>query len=115
MLFRSCKEASEQSKRNIIPEITNIKTIKELAIDDYDLKIFGSTTIKDNLVNNYLQQDKKYAKIIAVIGPEGGITPKEEEILKELSFNPVSFGKRILRVETAAIYIASILNFNSMR
>ncbi|MBQ6495068.1 MAG: 16S rRNA (uracil(1498)-N(3))-methyltransferase [Bacilli bacterium] len=110
-----CKEASEQSKRNIIPEITNIKTIKELAIDDYDLKIFGSTTIKDNLVNNYLQQDKKYAKIIAVIGPEGGITPKEEEILKELSFNPVSFGKRILRVETAAIYIASILNFNSMR
>lgn len=25
-----CKEACEQSKRNVIPEITDIKTVKEL-------------------------------------------------------------------------------------
>lgn len=110
-----CKEASEQSKRNVVPEITNIKTIKELANEENDLKIFGSTIISDNLVNNYLQNNKNYAKIIAVIGPEGGLSTEEEQLLKELDFTPVSFGKRIMRVETAAIYIASILNYSNMR
>ena len=110
-----CKEASEQSKRNIIPEITEIKTIKELNNDNYDLKMFGSTTNKDNLVNNYLQGNKKYARMIFVIGPEGGFSPKEEEELIKKNYIPVSLGSRILRVETAAIFIASIINYSNMR
>ena len=109
-----CKEASEQSKRNIIPEITNIKTIKELNDYEYDLKLFGSVSNKENLVNKYLQKNNKYAKMIFVIGSEGGLTPKEEVELTRLGFIPTSLGKRVLRVETAAIYIASILNYSSM-
>ena len=110
-----CKEASEQSKRNIIPEITDIKSLKDLSKEQYDLKIFGSTINKENLVNNYLQTNKNYAKIICVIGPEGGISSKEEDELIKMNYIPVSFGNRILRVETAAIFIASIINYSSMR
>ena len=110
-----CKEASEQSKRNIIPEITNIKKIKELEQETFDLKMFGSTINKENLVNNYLQTNKDYARIIFVIGPEGGISTKEEKELIKMNYIPVSLGNRILRVETAAIFIASILNYSSMR
>ena len=110
-----CKEASEQSKRNIIPEITDIKTIKDLKEENYDLKCVCSVSNKENLVNNYLQNNSNYAKMIFVIGPEGGISPKEEEELNNIGFTSVSFGPRVLRVETAAIYVASILNFSSMR
>ena len=35
------------------------------------------------------------------IGPEGGFIPYEIDKLREIGFQPVSFGKRILRVETA--------------
>jgi len=52
--------------------------------------------------------------MIFVIGPEGGISIKEEEQLESFGFLPISLGKRIMRVETAAIYIASIANFCSM-
>ena len=110
-----CKEASEQSKRNIIPEITDIKTIKELNDYEYDLKLFGSVSNKDNLVNKYLQKNNKYAKIIFVIGSEGGLSPKEEELLTSMNYIPISLGNRVLRVETAIFYIASILNYSSMR
>ena len=110
-----CKEASVQSKRNIIPEITNIKTITELKNENYDLKCVCSVSNKENLVNKYLQTNNNCAKMIFVIGPEGGISQKEEELLNSIGYTSVSFGPRVLRVETAAIYVASILNFSSMR
>lgn len=106
-----CKEAAEQSKRNTIPEITNIHTIKQLENLPYDQKYICSTRNTKNLVNNYLQKQEDCAKMIFVIGPEGGISPREEDLLESYGYIPISLGNRIMRVETAAIYIASIINF----
>ena len=110
-----CKEAAEQSKRNRIPLIENIKSISELKEEKYDMKFICSTLEKKNMISNYLKEDIKGKKIIFVIGPEGGITKEEEEKLQELNFIPISLGNRIMRVETATIYIASIINFCSLR
>ena len=110
-----CKEAAEQSKRNDIPEITNIHTVKELANIEYKNKFICSTRNPKNLVNNYLQDQEACATMIFVIGPEGGISPKEEDLLIEFGYTPVTFGPQIMRVETAAIYIASVINFCSNR
>ena len=110
-----CKEASEQSHRNIIPEITNQMTISELLKLDYDDKYVCSTIEEDNLLVNYIEKISKCDRIIFVIGPEGGISSNEEEKLITNGYIPVSFGNRILRVETAAIFIASILNICSKR
>lgn len=108
-----CKEAAEQAKRNIIPEITNIYTIKQLENLSYDQKFICSTRNSKNLVNNYLQTKEACATMIFVIGPEGGISPKEEDLLESYGYIPITLGNRIMRVETAAIYIASIINFVS--
>ena len=111
-----CKEASEQSKRTNIPVITNIMTIKELIKIEADYKLVASTKEKSKMLNCYLQNMNNYAKIIIVVGPEGGISDREEKILNEGGFDSVSFGNLVFRVETAAIYIASVLNFySSMR
>ena len=108
-----CKEAAEQSKRNNIPEITNIHTIKQLSELPYPNKFICSTRNQNNLINNYLQKQEDCAKMIFAIGPEGGIAPKEEDLLEENGYIPITLGNRIMRVETAAIYIASIINFLS--
>lgn len=113
--IKICKEASEQSKRNKIPEITNLMTIEEIGKLEFDQKFVCSTINKENLVNNYLQDNKTYATMIFAIGPEGGIAPREEEKLISNGFVPISLGSRIMRVETAAIYVACIANFCSMR
>ncbi len=50
-------------------------------------------------------KDMKNVKGI-VVGPEGGFSTREREALSKIAM-PVSFGKRILRAETAAIVGAS--------
>lgn len=110
-----CKEASEQSKRTNIPIIEDIKSIKDLTKEDADLKLAASTKEKEKLLNYYLQSIEDCAKIIMVIGPEGGISDKEEDILVSNGYNRVSFGNLIFRVETATIYVASIINYISSR
>ena len=105
-----CKEASEQSKRNSIPVVSNVINFKDLTKIESDLKLVCSVSEKDNMIYNYIEKNN-YNSILFVIGPEGGISPKEEEYLKNNKFTLVSFGNLVLRVETACIYIASALNY----
>lgn len=109
-----CKEASEQSKRNIIPKVKEPMSLKELVSLDYDTKLICSVKQKENFINYYLQQEEKCAKMLVVIGPEGGISDKEEQFLNDNNFISVSLGNRVLRVETAAIYVASVINYSCM-
>ena len=113
--LKICKEAAEQSKRTKVPEIMDLCSIKQLKNFSFEQKYICSVRNQENLVNNYLQPNIDCAKIIFVIGPEGGISLQEEQQLEELGYTPVSLGSRVMRVETAAIYVASIINFCSMR
>lgn len=47
--------------------------------------------------------------VIALIGPEGGLTEQEESMLKKAGATGVCLTDTVLRVETAAIVFASIL------
>lgn len=105
-----CKEASEQSKRNTIPVVTEVANLKDLVNIEADLKLVCSVSEKDNMIYDYVEKDN-YNSVLLVIGPEGGISTKEEDYLKNNNFNLVSFGNLVLRVETACIYIASVLNY----
>ena len=108
-----CKEASEQSKRVNIPIVTEVKTLKEL--DGINgIKLVCSTNEKDNTIKKYLNKNNDYNKINIVIGPEGGISPKEEEYLNSIGFESVSLGNNIMRVETVPIYILSVINYENM-
>ena len=104
-----CKEASEQSKRTKIPKIEKIINIKELKNIDNKLKLICSLNDNSCSLDNYLDNNLK--EIMFVIGPEGGFSQTEEEYLLNNGFKSVSLGKRVMRVETAAIYVASIINY----
>lgn len=108
-----CKEASEQSMRLNIPVISNVKTLKDLENID-GLKIVCSTKEKKNSIKLFLQSHKTYDRINIVIGPEGGLSPKEEEYLNSIGFQSVTLGKQIMRVETVPMYILSVINYENM-
>ena len=110
---RICKEASEQSMRVSIPVVTDIKQLRDLK-DYKGTKIVCSTLEKENNIRKFLQNTERYDKIMIAMGPEGGLSVKEENLLIELGFKPVSLGKRIMRVETVPMFILSVLNYENM-
>jgi 16S rRNA (uracil1498-N3)-methyltransferase len=110
---RICKEASEQSKRVDIPEITELKKIKDLENLD-GIKLVCSTEKNISSIKICLKKHDFCDKINVVIGPEGGFTKNEEKILVDIGFKRVTLGNRILRVETVPMVILSIINYEYM-
>lgn len=107
---RICKEASEQSKRNTIPEINFISTLSDLC-KLKGVKLVCSTTEKNNYIKKLLKKHTTCDTINLVIGPEGGISDREETLLESLSFTKVTLGPQILRVETVPLYLMSIIHY----
>lgn len=105
------KEASEQSKRVVIPKVNEIMDIKDLTNLDYDIKILCTVNELSMSLKKVLDKDLTNLKILFVIGPEGGFTDNEEKILIDNGFISTSFGKRVLRTETASLYALSIINY----
>ena len=100
---------------NVCIQIHDVINLKDLSKIDGDVRLVASTKEKDKLLNCYLQNIDNCAKIVVVIGPEGGISDREEDYLFDNGYSPVSFGNLIFRVETACIYVASILNYYGSR
>ena len=109
------KEASEQSKRVVIPTIEGIYDVKDLCNLDYDIKILCTVNELSTSIKKVLSKELNGAKIILVIGPEGGFTDVEEKTLIDSGYISTSFGNRVLRTETASLYALSIINYILMR
>ena len=101
-------EAVKQCKRGMIPQIEEQLQFKEMlpVLAEYDLILFpyeneSNFSIKDCLRN--LPADQKPETIAIVIGPEGGFSDKEAELMDENGAVRVTLGKTILRTETAGM------------
>lgn len=104
--------ASKQCKRSTILKINDCITLKELPefLKGFDVS-FICNTREDNLTIHQILEDTKDARSIAVIvGPEGGFDEAEIQKITECGAISISLGKRILRTETAGIYVLSILS-----
>lgn len=82
-------------------------------INSYDLVLVCHEQEKLDLKGVIVKSKVNDIKNIAVyVGPEGGLDSKEvEELVKYKNAYSVCFGERILRAETAANYILSILDY----
>lgn len=109
--------AAKQSGRNMIPEICSIVNIKNVCnlCSEYDIVLVAyENETKNNLKNEILKLKnvlKEELRIAVVIGPEGGIEESEVELLNNSGAKIVTLGKRILRTETVALNILSIIMY----
>ncbi len=112
------KEAAEQSHRSMIPTISKPSSLTELikASEQFDHKMVAfEEEAKSGEVQQFaklLNEIKPNQSILAIFGPEGGLTEKEIERLKENGFITCGLGPRILRTETAPLYVLSAISYH---
>ncbi len=108
-------EAAEQSGRGDVPEILQATTLTDL--------LQSGQLPQEKVVCHPVDSSGKSASIslrqyiaatgapslAAFIGPEGGFSDKEIQLFKTYNMPIVSLGSQILRAETAAIAVASVL------
>jgi 16S rRNA (uracil1498-N3)-methyltransferase len=110
---RIVREAAEQSQRGIVPEVR--APVKfEAALQDgssYHLRLIPwegeqATGLRQALAG---LQNISSPTLAVFIGPEGGFSVEEIEAARGAGFQPVTLGRRILRMETAAVVAAALI------
>jgi len=118
---RIAREACKQSGRVMVPAVRAPLTYQE-AVKLWSDSVKNKPEDEAMTVYCYENEGKKCLKDLfkcynidhvnaagIFIGPEGGFSENETMLAKAAGFSPVSLGKRILRTETAAIAVLSVV------
>jgi 16S rRNA (uracil1498-N3)-methyltransferase len=108
------KAACKQSGRPNLPTLNPLLAFEKLirnAQSQGTLKVLLWEAEKEADLKGLLRSAVQLPRIVAIVGPEGGFTPKEIRLARDAGFRIVSLGSRILRSETAAITLVSIMQY----
>jgi 16S rRNA (uracil1498-N3)-methyltransferase len=104
------REAAEQSGRGIIPELSDAISFKNSLglIAEFDLGLVAWEQEQEISLNSVFAS-KQSKKVGLMIGPEGGFTTQEYKEAIKNGWKSISLGKRILRMETAAVVASALI------
>ena len=107
-----CREAAQQCGRGVIPRIHPLTDFKKAvaSLPDNAAGIFCYEKEKDTSLRCVLSGIKG-KELHVFIGPEGGFSDHEKELADEAGLTSVTFGQRILRCETAPVYVMSAVSY----
>ena len=100
--------AAKQSKRRIVPQISNVMSFKEAIAkaSSMDVKLIPYELAEGMERTKSLIESLQPGQDIAVfIGPEGGFEESEINLALASGIESVTLGKRILRTETAGFTV----------
>jgi 16S rRNA (uracil1498-N3)-methyltransferase len=103
--------AAQQCEVRWLPELKPLEKLEAAlpSLAAYDLVLVGSLYGGAKPFREVSVRGKK--RVALLIGPEGDFSSEEVEAMVEAGAVPVSFGDRILRTETAAIFGLSVLAY----
>ena len=99
--------ACEQSQRTRVPEIAEVSPLLDwIQTVEADLKL-----VLHHHTARPLQTMEAPGSVALLIGPEGGLTEAEVDAALAAGFEPVAFGPRVMRTETAPVAACAILQY----
>jgi len=121
-----CREAAMQSDRPDMPMVKAIQPIRDFifSLDPGSLTLTPDTSVPGprtlllcpweegtQPIKEVLRGKKGIEKVVVLIGPEGGFSQAEADLAKKTGFHLVSLGPNILRTETAAVAVLSMVGY----
>lgn len=108
------KEAAMQSNRADIPKVEAIRQLSDFLRtlnSELGTLLLLPWEEATEPIRNALRKNPDVKDIIVLIGPEGGFSRAEADFARSRGFLPVSLGPFILRTETAAVAVLSMLTY----
>lgn len=103
-------EASQQSRRAHLPRIEPVVRLAKTLEIEANVRLMLDEDPSAPPLLSVLPVDRSPSDRVALLlGPEGGWTPREREQALAAGWAPSSFGKTILRAETAAIAALAVI------
>lgn len=111
-LNRIARAAAEQSGRGVLPVVSPPVTFLPMieGLQKADLGFACYEGEHEYRLRTLLADIRPQSSIAFFIGPEGGIAESELELPREHGLPAVSLGKRILRTETAGLFVLSAIS-----
>lgn len=103
--------AAQQCEVRWIPELRPLEKLETVlsSLEAYDLVLVGSLYDGAKMLKDVKIKGQK--RVALLVGPEGDFSEEEVLAMVQAGSVPVSFGNRILRTETAAIFGLSVLAY----
>ena len=111
---RIAREAAKQSGRGDVPEVAGAARrladfVRERgAARRLFLSENGGRLLREVLTDS-TDRSEPPSSVVVVVGPEGGWTAAEEEMLRGAGFEAVSLGGAVVRTETAALAATALV------
>jgi 16S rRNA (uracil1498-N3)-methyltransferase len=108
------KSACKQCGRVTLPDLNAPLLFEEMinnAPNTQTLKILLWEDEDKGDLKQLLTSMSSAPHVFVIVGPEGGFTLNEINLAKDAGFHIVSLGNRILRAETAAVSLLSIIQY----
>lgn len=111
-LQKIAEAAAAQSGRSVIPPVRGLLSYSDACREAADadcafLCYEGSGTVP---LREILEAHPEAERIAFLVGPEGGISPAEAEEARQAGLSLANLGSRILRTETAPLFVLSACN-----
>lgn len=109
---RIALETSKQCGRQRTPEISGIAFFREVigTVKDYDLSLLACLDKRTVPLKRALPSPVP-KDVLVLIGPEGDFSPAEIEHAEEEKTVLISLGKRVLKSDTAGLFVVSIIGY----
>jgi 16S rRNA (uracil1498-N3)-methyltransferase len=111
-LLRAVIEASKQCGRNRLMEVASRQDWSDIVVAPCEgncTRLIAHPADAAQPIGLDTSSDQRSGEIIVAVGPEGGWTEQEVALARDNGWRFVDLGPRILRVETAAIALASAI------
>ncbi|EPD05886.1 Ribosomal RNA small subunit methyltransferase E [Lacticaseibacillus paracasei subsp. paracasei Lpp48] len=105
------KNAAEQSHRNQVPDVTMYAKLNQVGQTAEAKLVAYEESAKQGEHGALISAlSPRPASLCVVFGPEGGLAPEELSVLTGQGFIAAGLGPRILRAETAPLYLLSAVS-----
>jgi 16S rRNA (uracil1498-N3)-methyltransferase len=105
---RLVQQASEQSRRVDVPEVSHPVKLKDAVHQAATLRLLLAEIEKQQSLHDALEANRTSQSLLLAVGPEGGWTEDEIALFTGQGWISTSLGETILRAETAAIAATAI-------